>query len=98
MPGRSCLQRNGRSTPLGRRRSRARQQERYEKKPQMLSPRALHNGSPSQSRVTIRKDTTMLISRETANLMLDDAGILGQDREWILQDHDVVHFGYLVAA
>jgi hypothetical protein len=40
----------------------------------------------------------MLISRETANLMLDDAGILGQDREWILQNHDVVHLGYLVAA
>jgi hypothetical protein len=40
----------------------------------------------------------MLISRETANLILEDAGILGQDREWILQDHDVVPFGYLVAA
>ena len=40
----------------------------------------------------------MLISRETANLMLDDAGILSRDREWILQDHDVVHFAYLVAA
>lgn len=40
----------------------------------------------------------MLISRETANLILDDAGILGRDREWILQNHDVIHFGYLVAA
>jgi len=40
----------------------------------------------------------MLISREAATLILDDAGILGQDREWILQNHDVVHFGYLVAA
>ena len=64
----------------------------------MLSSSALHNAGPSHSRVTIRKDTSMLISRETANLMLDDAGILGQDREWILQDHDVVQFGYLVAA
>jgi hypothetical protein len=40
----------------------------------------------------------MLISRETANLILDDAGILGRDREWILQNHDVIYFGYLVAA
>ena len=40
----------------------------------------------------------MLISRETANLMLDDSGVLVQDRERILQNYDVVHFGYLVAA
>ena len=64
----------------------------------MLSSSALHNAKLSDSRVTIRKDTTMLISREAATLILDDAGILGQDREWILQNHDVVHFGYLVAA
>ena len=64
----------------------------------MPSSSALHNAKPRHSWATIRKDTTMLISRETANLILEDAGILGQDREWILQDHDVVQFGYLVAA
>ena len=64
----------------------------------MPSSSALHNAKPRHSWATIRKDTTMLISRETANLILDDAGILRRDREWILQNHDVVHFGYLVAA
>jgi hypothetical protein len=40
----------------------------------------------------------MLISRETAEIMLDDAGIHGRDRERVLEDYHVLHLGCLTRA
>jgi hypothetical protein len=42
--------------------------------------------------------TIMLISRKTAEMMLDDAGIHGQDRERVLETYHAFHLGYLTRA
>jgi hypothetical protein len=40
----------------------------------------------------------MLVSREAAQLMLDDAGIHGRDRECVLEDHRVFDLDCLTTA